>query len=344
MKNWTVMVIPQGQGNTRSLNISTLHVWLVITCLAISAFATTYFYQRAATVEQRLHTMQAEAVLTQPQPAVAEPQSQAIPQQPATGDAAAQAEYETALRELQTRLDAIYVLEDELRERLELEPRKKAPSAFVGQALGSENGQGGPEDSGMNDYSGRRTRPDSIIQGLSRPSADMLLAELIFRRDSVDDLLVQVVAKQAAEQAAAEEKRRAALSLTPSRWPTNHPRAKMTSRFGNRRDPFTRRLKHPAGIAFSAPHGATILATADGKVTKAGWGGYYGNMVIVEHADGYETLYGPMSKVNVREGQAVKAGQLIGKVGSTGRSTGPHIHYEIHQNGRKINPYKYLKK
>jgi murein DD-endopeptidase MepM/ murein hydrolase activator NlpD len=94
-----------------------------------------------------------------------------------------------------------------------------------------------------------------------------------------------------------------------------------------------------AGIDFTAPTGTPIYATADGQVRIAGnRGNGFGNHVIIRHGYGYETLYGHMAKVKARVGQTVKRGEVIGYVGSTGKSTGPHCHYEVHKNGNKIDP------
>ena len=95
-----------------------------------------------------------------------------------------------------------------------------------------------------------------------------------------------------------------------------------------------------AGIDFTAPQGTPIYATADGVVKTAGnTGNGYGNHVVINHGYGYETLYGHMVRVKARPGQQVKRGEVIGWVGSTGKSTGPHCHYEVHKNGNKMIPF-----
>jgi murein DD-endopeptidase MepM/ murein hydrolase activator NlpD len=119
---------------------------------------------------------------------------------------------------------------------------------------------------------------------------------------------------------------------------------RLTSDFGVRKNPMARRGGsefHP-GLDLSGKIGAPIRVTADGKVSFAGAKGGYGNCIIVQHDFGYETLYGHLSKINVKSGQKVKAGKIIGELGNTGRSTGPHIHYEIIHNKEKENPNKYL--
>lgn len=130
------------------------------------------------------------------------------------------------------------------------------------------------------------------------------------------------------------------LSHTPAIQPLNNKDLnRVASGYGYRIDPVYKTTKFHAGLDFSAPQGTPIYATADGTVTTAGsTGNGYGNHVIINHGYGYQTLYGHMVRVKARNGQAVKRGEVIGWVGSTGKSTGPHCHYEVHKNGEKINP------
>lgn len=130
------------------------------------------------------------------------------------------------------------------------------------------------------------------------------------------------------------------LSHTPAIQPvSNKDLNRIASGFGYRIDPVYKTVKMHAGLDFAAPQGTPIYATANGTVTIAGnRGNGYGNHVIINHGYGYETLYGHMVKVKVRSGQKVSRGEIIGWVGSTGKSTGPHCHYEVHKNGNKIDP------
>jgi murein DD-endopeptidase MepM/ murein hydrolase activator NlpD len=116
-----------------------------------------------------------------------------------------------------------------------------------------------------------------------------------------------------------------------------------TSNFGYRTDPFTRGLAMHTGVDFRAEPGSPIIATAPGKVVAAEYNGGYGNMVEVEHANGMSTRYAHMSAISVSVGQNVKAGSVLGKVGSTGRSTGPHLHYETRINEEPVDPTRFLK-
>ncbi len=117
---------------------------------------------------------------------------------------------------------------------------------------------------------------------------------------------------------------------------------RVTSGFGMRIDPFTGTLARHEGLDFTAMGGTPILAAADGVVTRSGWEDSYGNIVEVTHAEGFMTRYAHISKRRVTEGQRVKRGQHIADVGSTGRSTGPHLHYEVFRHGQVINPTQVL--
>lgn len=130
------------------------------------------------------------------------------------------------------------------------------------------------------------------------------------------------------------------LAHTPAIQPvSNKDLTRIASGFGYRIDPIYKTTKMHAGIDFTAPQGTPIYATANGVVKIAGnIGNGYGNHVIINHGYGYETLYGHMVRVKARNGQNVKRGEVIGWVGSTGKSTGPHCHYEIHKYGNKIDP------
>ncbi|MCZ6468464.1 MAG: M23 family metallopeptidase [Candidatus Dadabacteria bacterium] len=119
-------------------------------------------------------------------------------------------------------------------------------------------------------------------------------------------------------------------------------KGKINSNFGYRKDPFKSRSGFHSGLDLDANYGQRVVATADGVVTKASWHTNYGKTVIVKHKDNYETLYGHLSKLQVKEGQEVKVGDVIGKAGSTGRSTGTHLHYEVIKDGKRVNPKNFL--
>lgn len=119
--------------------------------------------------------------------------------------------------------------------------------------------------------------------------------------------------------------------------------ARTTSHFGHRYDPFNHRLAMHSGQDFVGKKGARVAATADGRVVSAGRRGSYGNMVEINHGFGVTTRYAHLRKVAVKKGQRVKKGQYIGNQGTTGRSTGEHLHYEVRYNNKAINPMKFIK-
>ena len=135
------------------------------------------------------------------------------------------------------------------------------------------------------------------------------------------------------------ERRRSLADATPSIWPVA---GWLTSAFGNRRDPFTGGADFHPGLDISANKGDEVIAPAIGTVSMAGWNGSYGNMVVIDHGFGIVTKYGHLSRFAVMNGQQVNRGDTIGFVGSTGRSTSSHLHYEIWVNGRLTNPMRLL--
>jgi len=132
------------------------------------------------------------------------------------------------------------------------------------------------------------------------------------------------------------------LALVPYRKPVVGE-VEFTSGFGVRSDPFLGRPAMHTGLDFRAATGDPVRATANGKVVSAGWAGGYGRMVEIDHGNGLSTRYGHLSEIGVKVGEPIKIGQVIGEVGSTGRSTGPHLHYETRIDGEAVDPQKFLR-
>jgi murein DD-endopeptidase MepM/ murein hydrolase activator NlpD len=133
-----------------------------------------------------------------------------------------------------------------------------------------------------------------------------------------------------------EERRR---EHTPSLWPV---RGRISSNYGWRIHPLTGRRQHHGGLDIAAPVGTAVRASAAGLVTFAGWRSGYGYTVIIRHGDGLETLYAHNSQLKVQAGTRVVKGQIIARVGSSGNSTGPHLHYEVIKDGQRVNPRHFL--
>jgi len=161
---------------------------------------------------------------------------------------------------------------------------------------------------------------------------DIIAGQLYVQSKSFDDVF---------EMAKNKEKLLAALpAIQPV---SNRDLRRIASYYGYRTDPFYKIKKFHEGLDFSAPVGTEIYATGDGVVTRIErLRGGYGNYILIDHGFSYETLYAHLSKFNVRRGQKVKRGQVIGYVGNTGKSTAPHLHYEVRRNGRPVNPVHYF--
>jgi murein DD-endopeptidase MepM/ murein hydrolase activator NlpD len=130
------------------------------------------------------------------------------------------------------------------------------------------------------------------------------------------------------------------LSQAPTLWPVE---GRISGPFGKRIDPFNGEGAFHRGVDISSSYGHAVLATADGRVSYADYMRGYGRMIVIHHGHGITTRYGHLSGYAVVEGETVKRGDVIGYVGSSGRSTGPHLHYEVWLHETPVNPYKYLR-
>jgi len=176
--------------------------------------------------------------------------------------------------------------------------------------------------------------------GGAEQAEDMPAGDLL---KSLDDLQAKFDAS--GEQLSVLESMMYNQQLQLAALPTGRPSpGYITSGFGTRADPFTGGRAHHLGIDFNANTGDPVLSAAGGVVIFAGVKSGYGNVVEVDHGNGYTTLYGHNSRLIVRAGDIVRAGQQVARAGSTGRSTGPHVHFEVHVNGRPVNPRKFLDK
>lgn len=177
------------------------------------------------------------------------------------------------------------------------------------------------------------------IATVERMSSNQLVSSIFASLNTLGNR-VAAQKKSYEEIANLMKNKEALLAATPAIQPvSNKDLGRIASGFGYRIDPIYKTIKLHAGLDFTGPSGAPIYATADGTVKTASFStSGYGNHVIINHGYGYETLYGHMSKIKSRNGQRVKRGEVIGYIGSTGKSTGPHLHYEVRKNGQKIDP------
>jgi murein DD-endopeptidase MepM/ murein hydrolase activator NlpD len=170
---------------------------------------------------------------------------------------------------------------------------------------------------------------DLIINTTKR--VDVLTKQLVVQSESLDEIL---------KLAKSKEKLLAAIpAIQPIR---NENLKRMASGFGYRSDPFTKARKFHEGMDFTAKKGTPVFASGDGIVSRAdNTASGFGNHIVIRHGFGYETLYAHLSRYKARVGQYVKRGDIIGYVGSTGRSEAPHLHYEVHKNGDVVNPLNF---
>jgi len=160
---------------------------------------------------------------------------------------------------------------------------------------------------------------------------DIIQKEMVIQSKSLDEITKL-----------AEEKEKLLAAIPAIQPIKNEDLSRMASGYGWRSDPFTKARKMHWGMDFTAPKGVPVYATGDGKVSRADNNSSgYGKHIRIEHGYGYMSLYGHLSKYNVRPGQKVQRGALIGFVGSTGRSEGPHLHYEVWKDGERINPINF---
>ncbi|MEC5165777.1 murein DD-endopeptidase MepM/ murein hydrolase activator NlpD [Flavobacterium sp. PL11] len=184
---------------------------------------------------------------------------------------------------------------------------------------------------GINRYKLLEGYDNSQLVSNTTKRMDVIAKELAVQSKSLDDILKLADAKSDF------------LAAIPAIQPVRNENLKrMASGFGYRTDPFTKVKKMHQGMDFTAKTGTPIYATGDGVVTKAdNSASGYGNHIVIRHGFGYETLYAHLSKYKSRAGQRVKRGDIIGYVGSTGRSEAPHLHYEVHKDGKVVNPLNF---
>ncbi|HEY3885281.1 MAG TPA: M23 family metallopeptidase [Vicinamibacterales bacterium] len=225
------------------------------------------------------------------------------------------ASYHDTTGQLANQISALQSAVDQLDDRAAVDPAarramQKLPAVIKSQAMG------GPD---MGKMLSSVTGPETALGVLSD-----VLGVIETRLDSVRDSV---------------ERRHALAAATPSIWPVA---GWLSSPYGNRIDPFNDQTAFHPGLDISAEYGAPVVATADATVSSAGDSGAYGLLVVLDHGFGIVTKYGHLSRIAVMAGQTVKRGDVLGYVGSTGRSTGPHLHYEIWMNGRLTNPMTLL--
>jgi murein DD-endopeptidase MepM/ murein hydrolase activator NlpD len=188
-------------------------------------------------------------------------------------------------------------------------------------------GIGGENPEPFNPLEGELSFQDQTIINSMNRSLGRLKTEVNIQERSFQELVEYL------------EDQKSLLASTPSIWPV---KGWLTSTFGYRSSPFTGRREMHKGLDIATRSGTPVIAPADGLVVFAGREGGFGNMVVIDHGYGITTRYGHCSTIDVKLGQKVKRGDAIARVGNTGRSTGPHVHYEVAVNGVSVNPSRYI--
>ncbi|MHB9144010.1 MAG: M23 family metallopeptidase [Symbiobacteriia bacterium] len=205
--------------------------------------------------------------------------------------------------------------------------------ARIAAAGGSSLGGGSLETSGLIASLDPKNSNAEVSRGDLEVSAQMLA--------SLEQTKIEIETRQASMQQLQTDiaEKIKYLAAKPSGWPVY---GQITSPFGYRSNPYGWGSEFHPGVDIAAPYGSEVRATGDGTVTESGWDGGYGKKITINHGYGFVTVYGHNSRLLVDVGQHVKKGQVIAYVGMTGRTTGPHVHYEIRVNGSLANPVKYL--
>ena len=345
MDRYTVMLVPAGAGAVRRFEIG--RIWLrrlaltgLVLAAAVAAIATDWAHLRREAAE--LARLRAEAAAQREQLQGYDEQIRG---------------YADKVRDVEAQLGSLREFERKVRIIANLPAASNAASV---EAAPSGLGVGGGADDpalatppiGAPTGANLRRSPPPAPAGEARPrdaaapppvsSAEPLdRAQWVRLQERAAWILGRAQLQEKSLQSLLDAIRGKAerLASTPSIWPA---KGWLTSRFGYRISPFTGLRELHAGLDISAEPGTEIVAPARGRVVFAGVQGAFGNVVILDHGYGIRTIFGHARELRVRPGQTVERGQLIASVGSTGRSTGPHLHYAIERDGRLTNPLDYI--
>jgi septal ring factor EnvC (AmiA/AmiB activator) len=234
------------------------------------------------------------------------------------------ASYRTATAELSSQIQSLQTAITDLGARAALDPSlaramETLPAFVKSRAMGGNVGSSQKQEATYTNALTALANPEDTF-GLLRTLLEGLESRLSVVQRNV-------------------EKRNALANATPSIWPAH---GWLTSTMGRRTDPMTGGADYHPGLDIAGDKGQPVYATAAGVVTHAGRQGAYGNLIVIDHGFGLETRYGHLSGFQVHQGDQVQRGDLIGRLGATGRATGTHLHYEVLANGRLLNPLKLL--
>ena len=302
-----IIILTDRQGAARAISLSLpvlLAALAAIVALPVSAVVLTWSLLGSSAAVDDAVSIDTDAVWEQTLADLATSEAAS------EGSQAQLAHMTQQLARLQTRLSRLDALGERLTELAEL-----SDGEFD---FSSEPGLGGPE-----------LRNKSMSQETDVQEVIDRLADRIDNRTQQMKLLEQLIMNRSVDS-------NAMLDFVPVQ------EGYVSSSFGRRSDPITGRIAMHTGTDFSAPRGTPIFAVGAGVVTFSGRNGAYGNMVEISHGDGYKTRYAHAHELKVEKGDLVSKGQQIATVGSTGRSTGPHLHFEVYRNGMAVNPARYI--
>jgi murein DD-endopeptidase MepM/ murein hydrolase activator NlpD len=321
---WTLVVIPASQ---EKVNNFKLPCWLlrgVLAFAAIGILSVLYFYSSYMLMQEEIASMAELKVVNQLQ-------EEEI------------ARLKVHATEMEQKIQTVQKLDRQVRDLVGLKA-ESSPNQAGSLSSRSAQGSGIAEREARINLLGIKetdvARNEEMPAAASQPESvglknlkhiDNVLSEL----DTQADYQINNLAKLQQEVTA----RLQYLEARPSDWPLS---GRLSSRFGIRRSPFGNFREFHDGIDIASHRGAIITAAGAGRVVFRGWKAGYGLTVIIEHGHGYTTLYGHNSSVLVKAGQTVKKGAPIARVGSTGRSTGPHLHFTVFRNGKPVDPLKIL--
>ena len=306
-----------------------VHVWLSASIVLLLCFTSAFFFQRSRATAQKVQLIESSqhARQTITQSSETDLEFDAKWQQ---HEQQLRAEFEQRDNTLVRELNKLYDLEKEVRLFTGLPTQIVEGDDVPLPPTDGEGGRLGEFNDGTVFTDNEALLPPHAIYGLSKPSADLMMQEIQLRALSLQSMIHSM------------EAQRVRIEHTPSIWPTNDVRRRITSRYGRRKDPISKRLRQHSGVDIRADYGSPIIGAADGTIIFSGYHQYLGHCVKIDHGYGLETWYGHMSKRLVKKGETITRGQVVGNVGSSGRSTGPHIHYEIHVNGKTVDPRTYI--
>ncbi|TFE25816.1 M23 family metallopeptidase [Cohnella luojiensis] len=236
-------------------------------------------------------------------------------------------------KKINTRMNDIEKLESELKEMAGIETKDSDKAKVAGK---SSTGQE-TDDEGQFAMDGGKGGEELPV---TEEEMDLLVDQTMNAFHSLEDQIEWMKPElELTKEAVAKQQK--LLAVTPTIWPTDSRR--ITSTFGIRKDPFTSRATYHAGLDIGGDTGDSIYAAADGTVIEAEYSSSHGNNVLIAHSNGLRTHYSHLSKILTEAGTKVSKGDIIAELGSTGRSTGPHLHYEVIINGENVDPRPYLK-